>query len=104
MHTLAASFGLFTQSTGNRDKRLLHVYRSKPEGWTQFRKLTNYEMLEFMPRNDDYWMGGARECIGDCYDCGVELYGYDDGRNDDESELLCTRCGGDVLSKYDLLR
>jgi hypothetical protein len=61
-------------------------------------------MLEFMPRNDDYWMGGARECIGDCYDCGVELYGYDDGRNDDKSELLCTRCGGDVLSKYDLLR
>jgi hypothetical protein len=61
LHTLAASFGLFTQSTGNRDKRLLHVYRSKPEGWTKFRKLTNYEMLEFMPRNDDYWMGGARD-------------------------------------------
>ena len=56
----------------------------------------------------DLWAGGEREYIGDCAECGVELWGYEDERDeeeeDEESELRCKRCGGDTLSKWDLMR
>jgi hypothetical protein len=111
VHALAASLGLFTQSTGSGYQRILHVYRKKPAGWVpHVPKASMRDMREFAPElfKDDLWAGGDRDYIGDCADCGVELYGYDDERNDDEdgvgAELFCQRCGGDTLSKWELMR
>ena len=110
LHTFAASLGLFTQSTGKLETRVFNVYRNKPVGWVKNvpkPKMTNKELRQFMPElfTDDLWAGGGRDFIGDCANCGVELWGYENDRNEDEDdELLCMRCGGETLSKWELMR
>ena len=113
VHVLAASLGLFTQSTGRRKERVLHVYRTKPAGWVphvpKAPKAKRASMRYFMPDlyRDDPWAGGEREFIGDCADCGVELWGYDSERDDgdeDGKQRRCRRCGGHTLSKWELMR
>ena len=113
VHTLAASLGLFTKSTGRRKERVLHVYRTKPAGWVpHVPKPKRASLRQCMPElfRDDTWAGGERDFIGDCADCGVELWGYDDERDDGDedggrpTQLRCRRCGGDTLSKWELMR
>lgn len=108
VHALAASLGLFTMSTGRHNERVLHVYHTKPEGWVpHVPKPKPASLRHLMPElyRDDFWAGGEREFIGDCADCGVELWGYDDERDDgnedggEPTQLYCRRCGGDTLSK-----
>jgi DNA-directed RNA polymerase subunit RPC12/RpoP len=107
LHSLAASLGLFTHSKGPHTARILHVYRSKPAGWVPHVPKTR-AFNEFVGEREQLWAGGDREYIGDCAECGVELWGYDEERVDDDddkdAELFCQRCGGDTLSKWELIR
>ena len=115
LHAMASLLGLFTMSKGIGKDRVLHVFRTKPVDWVPHvpkpKHLSMSLLREFVPEvfKNDLWAGGGREFIGDCEDCGVELWGYDDERGEEDEDnggsgLCCKQCGGDTLSKFDLMR
>lgn len=90
-HQQAATMGLFTESTGKAHKRCLHVYRVRPA------HLVAHVPRPYVPRRE--WEG-----VGDCAGCGCELWGCDNEREDEDAEdMRCFRCGGDTVSKWELI-
>ncbi len=124
LHFLAASLGLFTQSKGPQQARVLHVWRNKPVGWephsakaAKAPKTTGAPQVPlasfsgYFDKYSPFKSLGGREFIGDCAECGCELYGYEEeeeeGEEGEEGEAegrLCLRCGGDTLSKWEFMR
>ena len=115
----AEALKLFTYSTGSEPTHELHVLREKPAPPPAVKRAPaskpradnmEWGLRQFAPEvfHDPLWSGGSRDYIGDCEDCGVEMWGYPDDYPDEEwgdvQGLRCLRCGGDDMSKYEFMR
>lgn len=123
LHADATALGLFTHSTGPAHARVLHVWRDKPAGWKPFAPKQRQTRAPAYHDWLDDW-----EFIGDCSECGVELWSRQEVEDDEGEEMFCQcvcrgggwpggstitltppcpvtsrRCGGDCVSKWELM-
>ena len=100
VHQWCAENGLFSSSDGPSYARVLTVTRLRPAEWRP-------HVPRPAPRYYGRGGGGRSELdyIGDCDECGVELWGSEgeEDEEEDSSEKQCLRCGGDYRSKYDVM-